>query len=140
MSTTLKLGGFDELRRQLQELTPHLAEEAGQIVTSHAEQAATTIRVAYHEHRKTGNLERGVKVDQAHHSGAGAVARVRSTARHASIFEYGTQARHTDIGANRGAMPPAHVFVPAVVKERRAMVTDLIHLVESQGLTVKGTS
>jgi hypothetical protein len=39
-------------------------------------------------------------------SGFSAGAIVINRAKHAAIFENGTQARHTAIGANRGSMPP----------------------------------
>ncbi len=131
----LTLGGFNELREALRNLPEHLAHEAGAIVTQHAEAAAAQIRNAYPA--RTGNLKRGVKVDRATVQGAGASARVRSTAKHSFIFEHGTQARHNAIGANRGAMPPGNVFVPVVVRERRAMIDDLVALVEREGLTVR---
>lgn len=136
----LVLTGFEELKQQLRNLPTHLAEEAAGIVVAHAQTAAGNIRAAYPE-GPTGNLKRGVKVDQVEVGGrtnAGARARVRSTARHAFIYENGTQARHTDEGWNRGAMPPGNVFIPAVVRERRAMVNDLIAMVQREGLTVTG--
>jgi hypothetical protein len=46
---------------------------------------------------------------------------VRNPAKHAAIFEFGTQARHTKLGANRGSMPPGHVFLPIVQQRRRTM-------------------
>lgn len=137
MSNKLMLSGFEELKAALRQLPQHLAAEAGGIVTAHAESAATRVRAAYAEHRHTGNLERGVKVDRVVVENAGAAARVRSTARHAFIFENGTQARHTGLGWNRGAMPPGHVFVPIAIRERAAMVDELIAMVEREGLTVR---
>lgn len=132
------LNGMEEFKRALRNLPQHLAEEAGSIVARHAEAAASNVVNEYHRHDKTGNLSSHVKVDRAETSGAGARARVRSTARHAFMFENGTQIRHTGSGANRGAMPPFHVFVPIAVRERRAMVNDLIGLVEREGFKVTG--
>ena len=54
----------------------------------------------------------------------------------AGIFEYGTQARHTKIGANRGSMPPGHVFVPRMQQARVVLVSRLAALVERHGLVV----
>ena len=136
MPTTLTIAGLQELRLQLRNLPKHLAQEAQGIVTSHAEAAADKIRNAYPI--VTGNLKKGVKVDRVTKSEAGAAARVRSTSRHSHLFEYGTQARHTKIGANRGAMPAKPTFIPIVTRERREMVEDLIGLVQSEGLTVTG--
>ena len=137
MSTKLVLAGFEEMKAQFRALTPELAEQAGPIVLAHAQAAAAAIVEAYPP-GELGDLKNGVKVDQVQVSGVGAVARVRSTSKLAYIFENGTQARHTETGANRGAMPPGHVFVPIVVRERRAMNEDLIGLVQSEGLTVTG--
>lgn len=137
MSNKFQLGGFEELKAQLRALPTHLASEAEGIVVGHANAAAGQLRSEYPE-GPTGNLKRGVKADRVTQSGAGARARVRSTARHAHLYEYGTQARHTSEGWNRGAMPPRPTFVPVVVRERRAMVDDLIHMVEREGLTVTG--
>jgi hypothetical protein len=67
---------------------------------------------------------------------AGAI--VKNTAKHAWIFENGTQARHNDLGANRGSMPPGHVFIPAVIKRRRIMYQQLRALLERHGLKVSG--
>ena len=116
MSAKLRLGGFAELAEQLRNLPADLAQEAGGIVTHHAENAAAQVSAEYHRHDRTGNLSSHVRVDRVTVSGAGASARVRSTARHAIMFENGTQVRHTGSGANRGAMPPFHAFVPVVVR------------------------
>jgi hypothetical protein len=57
---------------------------------------------------------------------------------HAAIWEYGTELRHTDLGQPRGRMPAGMVFVPAVVRERREMVKDVIQVVERAGFKVHG--
>lgn len=137
MSVRVKLDGFAELREQLRNLPTHLAEEAGGIVTRHAHAAEAHIQAAYPT-GPSGNLKRGVKVDQVQVSGAAAHVRLRSTARHAHLFEFGTQARHTSLGYNRGPMPAAHVFIPTVVRERRQMTEDLIAMLKREGLTVQG--
>jgi hypothetical protein len=54
------------------------------------------------------------------------------------MFENGTQARHTALGASRGAMPPGHVFIPVAAAERRAMYKDLAQVVADEGLEVSG--
>jgi hypothetical protein len=68
----------------------------------------------------------------------GTAAVVVNKAKHAWIFESGTQARHNDIGANRGSMPPGHVFVPGVMSKRAEMYRNLGKMVEAHGLIVTG--
>jgi hypothetical protein len=65
---------------------------------------------------------------------------VKSTAKHAALFEIGTQARHTNIGANRGSMPPGKIFVPVVVRKRRAMYERLKELLVRHGAKVNGNA
>lgn len=64
--------------------------------------------------------------------------RITNTSKLASLYEDGTQARHTAIGANRGAMPPAHVFRPPMIRNRRRMYDDLKAMLVNHGLTVTG--
>ncbi len=135
MSASLTFTGMEELKAALRNLPAHLAQEAAGIVTGHADAAASNVRAAYA--RKTGALRQGVKVDKAVVNGAGASARVRSTGRLAYIYENGTEVpRRWKNGKSTGRMPATHAFVRAVVPERRAMVDDLIALVEREGLTV----
>lgn len=136
MSVRVVLTGFEELRLALRQLPDHLVDEATGIVTARAEAAAAQVVAAYPE--KSGNLRKGVKVDQLATGRGGVARRVRSTSKHAYLYENGTQARHTDLGANRGAMPPAHVFVPTMIRERREMTRQLAAMVEREGLTVTG--
>lgn len=138
MSGSLRWSGLDELRAALRDLPNDLTAEASGIVQSSANEAAEDIREGYRGHRRSGNLEGGVvvtRVDAGKHS-AGAI--VKNKAKHAALFENGTQARHTAIGANRGSMPPAHVFVPRVIRHRRAMYDRLKGLLERHGLKVGG--
>lgn len=130
--------GLEELRAALRHLPAEMRVHAQPIVTEEAEQAAEEIRAAYPRRtRGTGNLVKGVKLSHlvAGQFAAGAI--VKNTAKHAWIFELGTQARHTDIGANRGTMPPGHVFVPIVMKHRRRMYERLQGVMEDAGLVVK---
>lgn len=125
----------DEFRQALRDLPREMAQEASDIVTGAAEQAKSEIVAAYPE--VTGNLKRGVTV-KSEQSAFGASAVVKSNARHAHLYEYGSQVRHTDIGANRGAMPARPTFVPIVVRKRKAMVQSLIGLLKRVGFTVSG--
>lgn len=136
MSASLTLNGVEELKAALRNLPAHLAQEAGGIVTGRAESAAAKIRSRYG--RKTGDLIRGVKVERVVVSGAGAIARVKSTGRLAYIYENGTQVtRRWSNGKSTGIMPASHTVAQVAVEERRGMVEDLIGLVEREGFTVR---
>jgi hypothetical protein len=135
----LEFTGLKELREALRRLPQELKAEAQKIVMTAATNAGGEIKAAYDTHTKTGNLSRGVQVRSSEASAFSAGAIVVSRAKHAWIFENGTQARHTDIGANRGAMPPGRVFIPVVMRRRRRMYYELIEIVEKQGLQVTGT-
>ena len=63
---------------------------------------------------------------------------VTNTSPHAWMFENGTQVRHTRIGANRGAMPPGHVFIPEAERQRRQMFGAFKDMLEREGLVVTG--
>jgi hypothetical protein len=132
------LEGLDALRAELRRMPAELAGEASPIVTNAAERAVREIRTAYQSHARTGNLAKGLKTVALNAGAFGAGAEVRSSAKHAYMFENGTQARHTAIGANRGSMPAGHAFIPAVIRSRRAMYASLKALLERHGATVTG--
>ena len=69
---------------------------------------------------------------------AGAGAILKSSAPHAWLFEHGSQARHNDIGANRGSMPPGNIFGPIAGRARRRMNEQFVAMLERNGLTVTG--
>lgn len=133
--------GLSEFKADLRNLPDELADEAGAIVLSHANEAERLIQGAY-PLGPTGNLKRGVRMNMEHSGRAGAAAIVRSTAKHSHIFERGTRQRRTDAGANRGRMPeaqPNQQMIPIVVRVRRRMNQQLIHMVQKHGLTVTET-
>jgi hypothetical protein len=132
----LTFDGLAELRDALRRLPDELKVEAQHIVAGAANGAAAEIRQKYPS--RTGNLVSGVSVrpSEVSHFGAGAI--VVNRAKHAFIFENGTQARHNAIGANRGSMPPGHVFVPIVIRKRRQMYEDLKDVLAQNGLQVSG--
>lgn len=127
-----------ELREALRNLPSELAGEASNVVEGAANGAAVAIRSTYGSHRRSGTLQDSVVVEHSNPGPFAAGAVVKATAKHAHLYEWGTQARHTAIGANRGSMPPAHAFVPAVVKARRGMYEKLKDLLERHGLVVSG--
>jgi hypothetical protein len=137
MSTTFEIKGLEELREELRRLPEALRDEARDIITAESSAAMEQIVAAYPEH--TGNLRNHVYVSTTAGGGRyGVAAVVRNTAKHAWIFENGTQTRQTAIGANRGAMAPGHVFIPIVIRHRRAMYARLADLLRTKGMQVSG--
>jgi hypothetical protein len=141
MAVHFELIGADELRRALRALPAELAGEARGIVDRAAEAARAAVVAGYPA--RTGNLRNNVRLTTAG-SGAGVSATLRSSAKHAHLYEFGTAIRHTRRGWLRGAMhgaplTPKPVFVPAVMRHRAAMTADLIALVERAGFQVTGT-
>lgn len=134
----LRFEGLDELRAELRRLPADLVGEASNIIEATANAAAVEIRSAYAPHSKSGHLQSGVIVTHQDAGKWSAGAIVKSSSPHAYIFEHGTRARHTDLGANRGAMPAGNVFIPAVVKARRSMYQRLKDMLERHGLIVTG--
>lgn len=138
MSVRLQMTGLAELREALRKLPEHLTDEASVIVQAHADDAKARIQQAYAE-GPTGNLRRGVTKD--HFKGRFTTnAIVRSRAKHASLYEYGTTRRRTKTGANRGTMNPApdqNRMIPIVVRKRRQMVEALKDLVRRNGFQVE---
>lgn len=132
---TLTFEGLDEFREALRALPEELATEAGDVIVETTNNAADQIMAAYPD--RTGHLRGGVRFS-IERSQFGVVGIVKNTAKLAWIFELGSQARHTELGANRGSMPPGHVFVPIVMKLRRQMFEGLKAVLEKAGLEVSG--
>ncbi len=136
MGNRLVLGGFDELRDQLRRLPGELAHEGAEIVDDGAELAHAQIFQGYP--RRTGKLRERLTIERRERGPYGIAVRLVSASPHAWMFENGTQARHTALGANRGAMPPGKVFIPAMIRHRRAIGEGLRALVQRAGLVVTG--
>ena len=135
-SNKFVFSGLDELKQALRTLPADLTGEASHIVQNAAGAAEADIKAGYPV--RTGDLRDHVLSAPLP---TGAFARgmvVKNTSKLAYIFENGTQARHTSLGANRGSMPPGHVFLPAVIKRRRIMYSELKDLVTRHGLMVTG--
>jgi bacteriophage HK97-gp10 putative tail-component len=129
--------GMQELQAAIRALPEALTGEAMDLVERTVNMVAADIRQAYPS--RTGNLRKGVRVSSILKKGFVAGAIVKNTAKHAVLFELGTQARHNKLGANRGSMPPGHVFVPRVLKARRALTQQLKDMVARHGaVTVTG--
>ena len=129
--------GLAELRAQLRQLPEDCTVEAARLVEGTANGAYVDIGGAYP--RRTGNLRRGMRLQKTERNGMVVKAAVKNVAPHANLFEIGTQARHTKLGAYRGSMPPGHVFVPRIVRARRRLTAALKDMVTRRtGATVTG--
>lgn len=145
MSTvSLKWAGLEELRAQLRALPAELAAEASRIVLDSAEAARSEIDAGYPE--VSGNLKRGLIVKRAAAGPYGAGAVLTNRAKHAWLYDNGTQARHyvTQAGKTHptgrmwGKSAPTHLFVKTVIRKRRLMYERLKGLLQRHGLTVSG--
>jgi hypothetical protein len=140
--------GIDALLAQLRTLPADLAAAAAWYVEDSAAAAEAEVRAVYQAHRVTGDLADKLTRDTSA-SAFGTAVRVRNPAKHAWIFENGTQARHYtskrgtrhDTGAMWGhtPQPPTHVFIPTMQKHRRRMYERLSEMVERFGLEVRET-
>lgn len=128
--------GLNEFEVALKRVPQDLLVQANRIVVGEATYAAFAIRSRYPV--RTGNLRDKVVVRERQTRRGDIVVTVVNTAKHALIFELGTQARHTRLGANRGSMPPGRVFFPIVEQRRRIMFLKLRDLVAEHGFTVVG--
>ena len=122
--------GLIEMIDDLRRMPTEIEKAASWHVQEAAETMASEVRGEYPT--VTGHLERGIKVTRVN----AFRAVVRSTARHAYIYERGTVARRWASGKGTGKMPAANVFIPAAIKARRHMTEQLVRVVESQ--TVRG--
>lgn len=127
--------GLEELKAQLRALPAEFATEGGRIVEARANGAAATIKAEYPV--RSGELRDKLTVTHTRNA-VGAISVVRNSSKYADEFDYGTQARHTAIGANRGSMPPNHLFTQAIRRAKRLMYEDLKALLIRAGLVVKG--
>lgn len=141
MAFAYKTLGLDEFLRELRDLPADLTAEADTIVTESAGNVAALARAAYPAPTADSRgvtLRDGVRVEAVDAGPLGAASRVRNTAPHARMYEYGTAVRRTSQGWNRGAAPAHHVLVPIAVRERRAMYRALADLLERRGAIVAG--
>lgn len=155
MSVKLKLDGVATLAETLRGLPLELRDGALPIVGAEVDRAEEEIRAAYPigPTKKVngrmvpgGNLRAGLRQDRSG-GGLNFGARVvlKNTAKHAFLFEAGSEFRHPDPawvrrtrrGGSRGRMPAGKVFIPAVIRARARMVTALIAYVEKAGFHVR---
>lgn len=132
---------FDEYREFLQTLPETVTGEAQHLIEGSMNGLVVDLRRAYQAgspqargaHHVTGELASKVGIYHVHAGKYVAGGVVKNIAKHAHLFENGTQARHNKIGANRGAMPPGHVFVPAAIRARRRLLEELKAMVLRNG-------
>jgi hypothetical protein len=137
MASTMVWDGMAELMEEIRRLPETLTGEAQKLTEGVANSVTFEIRAAYPV--RTGKLRNSTKLAPLKSKGqfvAGAM--VTNTAKLATIFENGTQARHNALGANRGSMPPGHVFVPRIVRARGKLTQGLKDMVTRHGAIVTG--
>ncbi len=134
--TRLRYTGLRELRAELRSLPENLHGEAENHADARANRAALEIRQAYAI--VSGELVQGVQVEKVQRTRFYAGRRVQSKSPLAFIYENGTVARQTKLGYNRGRMPPKHVFVRAMIAQRRSFYDDLRDMMRRYGLRVTG--
>ncbi len=138
MSAKLTLVGVAELRAELRKFPAHLTGEATHLVEGEANGAAVQVKRNYPV--RDGDLRDGVFVESKH-GPVVARAYVVSSAKHAYMYENGTEVRHTRTGKSSGSMPPAppgRAFIPVLIRARRALEQALVALLVRNGLTVSG--
>jgi len=143
--------GLDELKAFLRTLPADLAQEGNAIVYSHARMAQQEVANAYPV--VSGNLARNVRVTIDLQSRYGARALVKSAAKHAWLYEHGTEGKiryysGTDKRgrvfkqASRGAMPEApreKQAIPKFIRWRTRMYAQLAAMVERHGFVISGS-
>jgi hypothetical protein len=131
--------GLDELREALRRLPDDLTGEASHIIEAAKNGAEADIKSQYPAGPLRDHLTSSIE-----RTGFSVVAIIKNTAKTiqgidlASLYEFGSQARHTVIGADRGTMPARPVFVPVMVRKRRQMYENFRDLLTRYGLLVTG--
>jgi Bacteriophage HK97-gp10, putative tail-component len=130
--------GMAALIRDLERMGDDVQQEAGAVVEDTAERMAASVIQSYP--RGDGALRAGVVVEESARRDTARTPlrwKVRSKAKHAHLFEFGTVRRYTaGTGANRGVMEDKPTFIPAAVRARAGMVDRLTRVV--QAVRVKG--
>jgi hypothetical protein len=132
----MKWQGVAEQLAAFATLPEDLTRAATPEVADATTDAASSMKAQYPS--RTGNLRNGVHT-ALRREPTRVVGVVVNDSPHAAVYEYGSQARHTAIGANRGSMPAHPVFVPTMLRERRALFAGPIpEVLEDEGLKVVG--
>ena len=145
--------GLAEYRKALKRLPLELRDEAADIIHLTATEAKNEIIAAYPE--VTGHLKAGVFVSTYKSRDTpsvgitpgkgvlfGASAIVKNRAKHAWLYEYGSEARGVNrpvvgragnFGTSRGRMPARPTFVPIIIRRRRDMERQLAAVIRRAG-------
>jgi hypothetical protein len=128
--------GLQELLAQFATLAPDLTQAAAPAVETAAQAAKSAIYAGYPT--RTGDLKNHLAV-VLHTDATRTEGVVVNTSPHAAVFERGSQARHTAIGANRGSMPANPIFSATMIRWRRGLYAGPIpRVLADMGLTVTG--
>jgi len=134
--------GLEALKAELRALPTELKGEGTDIVMGAATRAKAEVAAVYAAHRVTGELAKGLTLTVEAIGPFGTRATVRNRGNLAWLFENGSQARqYITVRGNKhltGKMPPAHVFIPTMIRHRAAMYAQLAALLERHGLVVSG--
>jgi len=122
--------GGDRFVVDLRQWRGRLLEEARQAAKDAAEHMASSVADQWPT-GKTGNLRSSVRV-MTEATGADTFQfRVRTSAEHANLYEYGTTQRHTKRGGNRGVMPKHPVWVRSAIDYRARFTAKVREIVSS---------
>jgi hypothetical protein len=138
--------GLEELRAALRALPRELQDRAVGSVRQAGYRAGGRIGQAYpasHARKRGGGgvrLRQGVRVTEEASSVGGAMAVVRSTAKHAHLWEFGTGDRANRYGPTGRMVPSkygAPVFVAVVEEERARMHAEFVTLLRHTGVALE---
>lgn len=134
---TFRLVNLNETIAALRDLPVHLRGEAGHLVEGAGNRAVADIKEEYSY--SSGNLRDKISVEMVDAGPFGVIARVTNSSPHAILYDEGSMARHTAIGANRGVMPAYHTFTRNMMKNRRDLEAQLAALLQRAGLRTRTT-
>lgn len=137
MGARFTWNGLDEQYRDLQSLAADLARDAEELAIVAAHGSAGAIGGRYPV--RSGRLNTSVHVVRYSGPPTRGGARVLASARHAMVFDLGSHGnRATASGLNRGRMPAGRVFVPQMMRARRAFLRDVKRFLPNRGLVASG--
>jgi hypothetical protein len=119
-----------DLKSDFVGLPAHLSELAAPHLARAARAAHDRIKAAYGEHRQSGHLQDGVRLEPVEGGWM-----VSSNAPYAEAFEWGSKVGATGRGSNRRANP---IFIPISNQERAAVQRTVIALLRAEGFLVTG--
>lgn len=142
MKAFIRIEGNKELERMFDQLPRDLVSDAAGLFVAAGQSAASEMRYTYPRGPGNpakgyagGNLINGVGSESGG-VGMKTWVRVFNRAPHAHLYEYGTDARHTDEGWDRGIMPGRATFYPILDKWELRATEALGDLLRVAGLKV----